>query len=215
MLHKLSIVADYREKTSGIPQLLLLKEDVDLMWGHLKVGDYLINGDVCAERKTATDFITSVISHRVFDQCARLNKLAGRPFLIIEGNPYKTDHKITQQAVQGALLSISVAWQIPVLFSRDKPDTVQMLFLAGQQSLPNQFPVLPAGYKPKRLKNRQLFFLQGIPSVGPSLALRLLQVFGNVEGVLNATINDLRTIEGIGKRKAAAIREFLEAPFKG
>jgi Fanconi anemia group M protein len=98
----IKISADYREGQSGIPDLLIEK-GVDISIDELPAGDYLINENILVERKTKDDFVLSLINNRLF----------------IEGNPYKTTYNISYQAVKGALLSISLIWQIPVfIFKR-------------------------------------------------------------------------------------------------
>jgi DNA excision repair protein ERCC-4 len=63
-----------------------------------------------------------------------------------------------------------------------------------------------AGYRPKSQKGRQLYILQGLPGVGHERALRLLEKFGSVEGVLRAGRDDLLTVEGVGAKTADRIR---------
>jgi DNA excision repair protein ERCC-4 len=145
----ITITVDHREKPSGIFRLLGSNPNVELRMDNLKEGDYVINNEIVVERKTAVDFIASVISHRIFHQCSMLNRLSMRPLIIIEGDPYLTEHRIAHQAVQGAMISISLAWQIPILISQDISDTVRMLLRAAEQSIPNQPPALSIGIKPK------------------------------------------------------------------
>lgn len=102
---KLTILVDHRENPSGIPRLLV-KENVNIRLTTLTTGDYRINPGIIIERKSAEDFVQSLVSNRLFDQCARLTKSGLRPFLLIEGDPCKTRHKIGNQAVKGALLSV-------------------------------------------------------------------------------------------------------------
>ena len=213
MNESLNIVADQREKPSGIPNLLMQKEGIKCLTDYLKFGDYIINNEIHVERKTADDFVRSIINGRLFNQCSKLRHVTLNPCIIVEGSPYETNHEIAYQAIQGAILSISISWHIPALFSKDKADTVEILLLIAKQSVRNKAPVVRRGHKPKKLKNRQLFFLQGLPSVGPSLALRLLQTFGNLSAILQATDHQLKSVEGIGKNKASAIRKFLKTNY--
>lgn len=191
--------------------LLRQNSQVTIQWQHLKAGDYYINNEILIERKTATDFVTSIISRRLFHQCSVLVRTHARPLIIVEGDPYATGHKISHQAIHGALISLSVSWQIPVLISNDKEDTVQTMVTAAKQSLQGRNTSIYGHKKPKSLKNKQIHFLQGLPSVGPSLAVRLLESFKSIDAVINATINDLESIEGIGKQKAETIWNFLRA----
>ncbi len=207
------IIIDYRERPSGLASLLEQHEDVTVQWQQLKAGDYYINNELVVERKTATDFVISIISHRIFHQCARLVRTNARPLIIIEGDPYATDHDISYQAIQGALISISVSWQIPVLVSNDKADTVQLMVVAAQQSLPDRITFMNGSRKPKRLKNKQIHFIRGIPSIGTSLAMRLLHSFKSIDAVIRAPVHDLERVEGIGKQKAETIWRFLHAEY--
>jgi len=74
---------------------------------------------------------------------------------------------------------------------------------------------LRGGYRPKRLKSRQLFILQGLPKVGPTVAKRLLEHFRSVSNVLNATVEDLMHVDGIGRISAEMIRDVLDSEWEG
>lgn len=115
MFKNIGILADYREKRSGIPELLMQSE-INVKVVNLVAGDYLIDEQVIVERKTNEDFIQSLLCNRLFEQCSKLKRESDFQLFIIEGDPYRTNHDISQQAVKGALLSISAAWQIPVFY---------------------------------------------------------------------------------------------------
>ena len=63
--------------------------------------------------------------------------------------------------------------------------------------------------KPKRLASRKLYMLQGLPGVGPALAHRLLQEFGSIERVVTADDEALMRIRGVGRQRAAQIRQLI------
>lgn len=203
------IEVDYREDPSGIPAILKLQKNVEISLTTLKFGDYSMNEQLIIERKSAEDFVQSLVSNRLFAQCANLVKSGFPSFLLLEGNPYKTRHPINRMAIKGALLSVIASWHIPVIYSADKEDTVAQLLIIGRQMLPESSLVKLSGYKPKRLKNHRLKFLQGLPNVGPTLAHRLFEHFGSIEAVVKADTKQLRQVEGIGTKGAARIREFL------
>ncbi|NOX47812.1 MAG: multidrug MFS transporter [Chlorobi bacterium] len=211
-MDELKIVADYREFPSGIPTMLL-ENNIETSLENLKAGDYFINGEILVERKTAEDFVQSLISNRLFPQCEKLKRASAVHFIIIEGNPYKTNHKIRHEAVKGALLSVSVAWQIPVLFSKDKTETIEILIKTGKQMFIDKIPKLRKGHKPKNPKNQQLYLLQGLPKIGPALAHRLLLHFGSLLKTMKATEKQLVKVNGIGKTKAHEIVGFINRKF--
>ena len=78
------VIVDERERGSRVPEELK-KFDVFVKFDTLIVGDYLISSDVVVERKTASDFINSIIDGRLFDQAGRLKDSYERPIIIVEG----------------------------------------------------------------------------------------------------------------------------------
>ena len=58
-MNNLKITADYREKTSGLIELL---ENRGVLLDTTKIpyGDYIINDVITVERKTAKDFLISI-----------------------------------------------------------------------------------------------------------------------------------------------------------
>ena len=83
--------------------------------------------------------------------------------------------------------------------------------LGEQEQTQTNLLTLRHGYRPKKLITKQLYILQGLPNVGPHLAKRLLQHFGTVRKVMQADINALSSIEGIGKKKAEGICSLLDS----
>ena len=206
----IKIICDFRERNSGIPKLLEDKK-IDISFSNLITGDYIINDQIIVERKTAEDFIQSVMNNRLFEQCSKLKKVPGRILILIEGNPYKTEHKIDTRAVKGVILSILTAWQIPVIYSQSIDCSVELLMMLGTQSLKDNVYIRTyKGYKPKKIKSQRLRFLQGIPSAGPAIAGRLMDYFGNIKSIVNASCDELKKIKGIGKKNAKRIIDFFE-----
>ena len=163
------------------------------------------------ERKTARDFLISIIDGRLFKQLSNLKNHCSRPLLLIEGNPYETDLAFDPLAIRGALLSTQAIWYVPVIFSGTKEETRDILLMVGRQeeSGRDTFP-LRGGYRPKRLKSKQLYLIQGLPQVGPTMAKRLLEHFGSAGKILSATVAELMRVEGIGQVSAKAIRTLLD-----
>ena len=207
---KITIRADNREKSSGIPKLLV-DNNIDIQMAQLSIGDYLINDDIVIERKTKEDFVQSLIDGRLFTQCAGLRKTAMIPLMIVEGNPYKTHHDIKPEAIKGALLSISLSWQIPVIRSTGKEDTARLMIMAAKQGIHYPLFVRKKGKKPKKEQNQQHYFIQNLPGVGPVLAHKLLAHFNSIEQIILADIKNLAEVDGIGKIKADKLFKFFKA----
>jgi Fanconi anemia group M protein len=207
----LKITVDYREKPSGLIDLLK-NEDVEIRIRKLFYGDYVIHDSITIERKTARDFLISIIDGRLFNQLSNLKRYCINPILLIQGNPLKTDIDMDDMAIRGALISAQAIWYIPVVFSRTKEETKDIMLMIGkQEEACTDVVPLRGGYRPKRLKSKQLFILQGLPKVGPTMAKRLLEHFKSVSNVINATVEDLVRVEGVGEVSAEKIREVIDA----
>ena len=85
-MNDFTITVDYREKPSGLHDLLKnCGASVEI--AKLSHGDYIINDKITIERKTADDFLLSIIDGRLFNQLSNLKKFCSHPILLIEGNP--------------------------------------------------------------------------------------------------------------------------------
>ena len=67
--------------------------------------------------------------------------------------------------------------------------------------------------KPVSLWEQQLFIIESLPNIGPVNAKNLLQHFGSVEKVINASESELQEVEGIGKKTAKNIRKVVESKY--
>ncbi|MCU4175796.1 ERCC4 domain-containing protein [Carboxylicivirga sp. N1Y90] len=202
------IVIDHRERASGIPKRLEEKGQSTLI-KELKKGDYIIDEQLIVERKTKDDFVISLIQNRLFKQCQKIKESRYSSILLIEGNPYQTKHLISREAIKVTLLSISVNWQLPIVFCKDKEDTTNTLINLSVKNFKRTTTNYRYGYKPKTPAKQQLYFLQGLPGVGTNTAYLLIQHFGTLKSVLQANEQQLMQIESIGHKKAKAIIKFL------
>lgn len=130
-MNDLKITVDYRETTSGLTDLL--KNSGALVEiATLSYGDYIINDTITVERKTAKDFLISIIDGRLFNQLSNLKKFCNHPILLIEGNPYETEHNFDKMAIKGTLISIQTIWYVPIIFSRATEDSRDILLMISR-----------------------------------------------------------------------------------
>ena len=122
------------------------------------------------------------------------------------------DYREGASGLVDLLNSAQVLWYIPVVFFQSKEDTREILMMIGRQD-EAYIDVVPlrGGYRPKRLKSKQLYLLQGLPQVGPMLAKRLIEHFRSVSNIINASTEKLMEVEGIGRVSAEKIRRVLDA----
>ena len=203
-----NITADDREQKSGVIKSLTGIDSVEVCIQRLSIGDYQVDHRLIVERKTLKDFAVSIIDGRLFRQMIRLANSTFGGVLILEGTVSDTaEIGVTREAMQGALITVSLILGIPVLRSKDPCETARLIVYIGRQieSLATG-GVHRHGYRPKTRRKRQLFILQGLPGVGPERAVRLLDSFGSVEAAISASSSELQSVDGIGKSIADKIK---------
>jgi DNA excision repair protein ERCC-4 len=203
------LLVDTSERHAALVELASHSDDFTVHIEHLAVGDYWIDRGVVVERKSYADFALSLADGRLFPQAAKLAGCPHRPVVLLEGPRPLRMPEIHPHALKGAMASLAVMWRLPVLVARDPEDSLTILrFLAGQLRRSNG-GLKRYDRKPKRLASRRLYMLQGLPGVGPALAHRLLLEFGSVERVVTAHEEELMRVRGVGRQKAARIRDLL------
>lgn len=209
-----SIQFDDRESQSPVVSLLQESPEFRVTATRLKSGDYLVDGRFLFERKTMMDLVAAIISGRLFRQALRLAVTPLRPALILEGTGRElAESAMRWEAIQGALVTVTLFCGIPMLRIRTPEETVRTMLFAAQQGQTYATRALPRpGYRPRGKRGRQLFILQGLPGIGPERARQLLARFGTVESVMMARPEELTQITGIGKRTADQIRWCVEQP---
>lgn len=205
------IVADDREARNEVCQLLSTMPEVRLQIRHLKTGDFEVEGEWIFERKTVQDFAVSLVDGRLFSQAYKLAHYPGGRALILEG-PENVATGISREAWQGALISLNLAFQLPVLRSADPAETTRLLrYAAGQASRERDFLVIPARRRPRTLERQRVRVLAGLPGVGAHRAQQLLNHFGSIEAVVLAGPEELTEVQGIGPHTARSIRRVVAA----
>ncbi|WP_297501078.1 DEAD/DEAH box helicase [Thermococcus sp.] len=209
----LVVYADSRELRSGVPKLLKeLGAEIEVRT--LDVADYVVSEEVGIERKSANDFIQSIIDGRLFDQVERLKKAYEKPVIVIEGGLYGI-RNVHPNAIRGAITAVMLDWGVPILFSSGKEETAQFIYLMArrEQEERKKEVKLRSEKKALTLTERQRLIVEGLPNVSATLAKRLLRHFGNVERVFTATEEELKEVEGIGEKKAREIRKVITSPY--
>ena len=201
---------DHSERHATLLDLVRTCIDFDVRMERLDIGDYCIDGRVVIERKTYADFAMSLTDGRLFPQAAALARCPHRPVVLLEGPKPAKMPDVHPHALTGAMVSLAVRWRLPVLHARDPEDSLRVLRFVAHQ-LRHSDPGILQRYdrKPKRLASRKLFVLQGLPEVGPTLANRRLLQFGSIERVVAPDEDMLIRVRGVGRKKAARIRELV------
>jgi len=213
MPKKIKIIMDHREGRSGMYKVLQSFDDISLSIEHLPLGDYKVNDSILFERKTFRDFAVSIKDGRLFSQACKLAVAPQRGVIVLEGvSQDLAKIGVKREAMQGALITLSLYLGIPLLRAKDCYETVQLMrytalqgcdFATGallRKAMPRK------GIRPKGKRRTQLYILQGLPGIGPVRAKHLLERFGSVESVFSAHQDCIANVDGIGKNTARKIR---------
>ena len=127
----IEVTCDQREVRSGVPSAIeALGAMVDIET--LEIGDYCVSDRVVIERKTVSDFLTSVIENRqhLFTQIKDMRREYSCPLLIMEGAP--TDlymsRAIRTTAIDAMLEAIGIDYGVPIMWALSSEHTAQIIY---------------------------------------------------------------------------------------
>lgn len=192
---KPKILIDYRERNSlVVSELVKLGFEIEIK--ELKVADYIVK-DVAIERKTISDFISSMINRRLLNQLEELQQYPDK-LLIIEGfdehELYPEGNGVNPNSVRGFLLSISLKHKIPIIFAKNPEDTAKFILVLAKKE-ERETPI-NAKKKARNKKEQLQFIIEGFPGVGPKTAKKLLEEFRTIKDIINAPEEELKKILG-------------------
>ena len=212
---KILIIADNREFNSKVVKELA-RLDCIVKPSQLEVGDYILSERTCAERKTTSDFLSSIFDQRIFTQLKNLKNNFERPLLIIEGKSLYSERNIHPNVIRGALASIALDYFIPIIWTENEKETAGILYwIARREQIDDVRDISIRGEKKAlTLKDQQEFLVAGIPNVNTKIARRLLEKFKTPEKVFKASEEKLKRIQGIGDKLAKNIRKVLTEKYQ-
>ena len=207
------VIADSREGNSKVIRHLSQME-MDVKIQSMAVGDYQVSDEVVIERKTAKDFVSSMIDKRLFKQARELSLEFKRPLLILEGDDLYSG-MVNPNAIRGTIASIALDFGISIIPTRDSQDTAAMIKrIAIREQSGEKTPIqVRTDKKPLSLWEQQLYIVESLPNIGAVNAKNLLQHFGSVSNVINASESELIEVEGIGKKTAENIRNVIDSKY--
>lgn len=207
------LVMDANEPDDILDRLIELKVDVQRQ--KIAPGDYIV-GPIGIERKSLTDFFSSIVKKRLFEQVRRLREAYPQPLVLLEGDLAEISTYKHPQSILGALVALEVTERVPVLTTADKDQTAIMLSVIWKRQ-DKGAASYGLRHKPKALSldQQQRFIVEGLPNVGETLARNLLDRFGSVRAVFHASEDQLKDVPKIGDVKAAEIARLVTAPYEG
>lgn len=200
-----AIVVDDRETSSKVVEILS-ETGASITLRRLAFGDYAIGDRILIERKTARDFVDTLVERDLLGQVRDLAAHALRPVLVIEGGDLAGQRDIHPNAIRGVLAAITVDLGVSILFTRDEEDTAQMIHvLARREESEGGDRKVPLRKDSRSVSHQQENIIASFPDIGLKNARLLLEHFGSVRGVIDADFSELVKVKGIGEGRARRI----------
>ena len=220
MNNQIRIIVDSREK----PHIrkLLHKAGIVYEVAAMKTGDYRAitpYGDVVIERKSISDFMSSMFSGRLDEQLARLAN-ENLPILLLTGTfneikQYFRTSKVKMDMVHGAIASAIVRYGLRSVIwiqAIDGDPHTDGLILASkllQKIAENKLDNIPSR-RIRKPDNAHITFVRQVFGVPSEVAETMLHRFGTVRNLLSAAPEQLKQIKGVGPMKVKRLHYILD-----
>jgi len=207
------IVCDSRE-TKCIK--LLQNRKADMKKEFLEVGDFLLPDGYAIERKKGKDFIASISDKRLYSQLNNLYQYEKPIIAIITDNIWRefyfSKNRYIHNSYKGCLTTITAKYpKANILQFENDEDFIDFLIgldkkLTEEGKGVRPAPMMRRATSPREAKENVLASIKG---VGVKMSKKLLHRYKSVNGVSNATVDDMIEIKKLGKVVAERIKEVL------
>lgn len=203
------LYVDARETPTKIPESLRsLGAEIEV--ANLEVGDYVVDHETVVLRRTALKFVEGVLEDRIFNQATKARLDFARVVVLIEGDIFSTRVAIRTEAIDSALSQLSIVLGCSVIYHKGPHRAASILYRMAKHSQERRGS--ECAFRRGKVTpglGHALFSVEGFASVGPVTSRKLLQHFGSVFNVVNASVADLCLVHGLGPTKAARLHGAL------
>jgi Fanconi anemia group M protein len=207
------IIIDDRETSSKVVEILSVM-GAAIRLERLAHGDYAIGDRILVERKTARDFVDTLINRDLLGQVKVMAEAVTRPVMIIEGGDLYTQRDIHPNAIKGVLAALTVDMGVTLFFTRDEQDTAQMLMVLAKREEGERGERKVHPHKTHRsIREDQEYIISAFPEIGMRNARLLLSHFGSIQGIANASLEELVAVKGIGEKTGQRVFDLCRAQY--
>ena len=199
---------------------MLKSRNIEVKRDQLEIGDYLLPDSTVIERKTVSDFLSSIIDGRIWMQAKNLTQYEN-PMIVIETqnkwkNFYFSNAKYPHKVYYSTISTLAYSFSIPVITVDSRYDTIDFL-----EALWKKITSKPASRPVKKMRQTASFdevrenVLAQIPGISIVKAKALLHNLKTIQKIAEANKDELTNIEGIGKKLAETIIKILQGEYGG
>ncbi|KAI8632955.1 DNA repair endonuclease XPF [Xylariaceae sp. FL1651] len=224
------VVVDVREFRSSLPSLLHGR-NLNVIPCMLTVGDYILSPNICIERKSIGDLISSFKDGRLYSQAETMFQHYKNPMLLIEfdqnksftlepfadlsGNLRSVNPNEVPSDLQSKIVLLTLAFpRLRIVWSSSPYQTAEIFEnLKTQEPEPDPIAAVRAGLDKGMNAEDQAFNLEPhemlgvVPGVTPQNLKNLTLETENVREVVNMTVEELEPL--IGKEAGRRVHGFF------
>jgi len=179
------------------------------------VDRYVLSKRLAVERRTGSGLVRGIMDKTLFTSAIYLREHFRLPILVVEGQVSYEYTAFDPQAIRGALSAMMLQYGLSVLSTGSDVETAALIAMMARQE---QIGIPDISLIPKRkaadLPDMQRRIVEMLPGCGMVLAREMLQYFGSVRRIADATAEELRELRGVGAKKAGQIHRVLNAEYE-
>ena len=173
----------------------------------LAVGDYETS-ECLYERKEIRDLAASIIDGRLWSQLYRMSKTDKVCFLIVHGNIFDVQPSM-RKPVLGAVSSAAVRYGVHVIWTPTLKLALYLLASTAYKVHEGKYGVPHVLRNRVRHRDQRVEALSKMLGVPIQVSERLIEKFGNIKNVAEASVEELMTVKGIGEIRAKRIHSLF------
>ena len=225
------LVIDSREK-SKLAKLVMQKAKAlsikyEQRW--IEIGDYVFD-DVCFEAKSATDFLGSVLSKRMWTQLDNMDRHYKTNVVIIHGDMQEAIMNVIENAPSkmpigtrsimlnnkflGAIGRITLDTDIKPFWVQSEEEAALIITAICKMKPLTRETIEPQVFKRITTDDLRLDLLSSVKGVSIKKAKLLIKQYGSIMEVGECSAFELQAIEGIGETLAQRIISTLNSEEK-
>ncbi len=211
----IDVIVDGREPKEHVIELK--KRNYNITVKNLDVGDYLFEGGIAFERKKL-DF-TNIKD--VIQKAMELKQAYKYPYLIVEGDLRnvlsgkliygRTPKFVVEKQIDGMISSLVVRGMTPI-FCSDKENFFNIMDGIVRKHLDGknrEGDYKIDGFRVATDEDYTKALYVNLPDIGSSIADSLQEYYPSMKDLMEASIEELMEIEGIGQKRAEKIYNIL------
>ena len=172
------------------------------------------------------DLVASISDGRLSDQLTKMAELDQAAVILIGFPAWTRDGELvhssfsqrrwTFETIWGTVASMALVAGVGTFWVRDEGEFVDLIGVLDKWNRRKHHTTTRTRSRPKAKgwgvdrKLQQAHFLQGLPSVGPELAERIVEKFEGIPMRWTATEGEFLEIHGVGKIKVEKLGEMVE-----